>query len=148
MKPPGLGDLDAVIAIARRGSFRAAALDLGLSTTALSNAIGKLEASLGVRLFNRTTRSVSPTDAGRAFVEQVGPGRCLLTTEQHGAIEQVRCDAIARGDSLILLAAGGGRYRPGTPLLKLGRDDRGIVTYWLGYAHAPVAQSGRCFVRR
>lgn len=73
MYRPGLNDLDAVIAIARRASFRAAALDLGMSTTALSNAIGKLEASLGVRLFNRTTRSVALTDAGRAFVEQVGP---------------------------------------------------------------------------
>jgi DNA-binding transcriptional LysR family regulator len=73
MHRPGLNDLDAVIAIARRASFRAAALDLGMSTTALSNAIGKLEASLGVRLFNRTTRSVSLTDAGRVFVEQVGP---------------------------------------------------------------------------
>jgi DNA-binding transcriptional LysR family regulator len=69
----GLMELDAVIAIANKGSFRAAALDLGLSTTALSNLIGKLEKRLGVRLFNRTTRSVSLTDAGRQFVEQVGP---------------------------------------------------------------------------
>jgi len=69
----GLNDLDAVIAIARRGSFRAAAVDLGMSTSALSNAIGKLEANLGVRLFNRTTRSVSLTDAGRAFAERVEP---------------------------------------------------------------------------
>jgi DNA-binding transcriptional LysR family regulator len=45
-----------------------------MSTTALSSAIAKLEAHLGVRLFNRTTRSVSLTDAGRAFVEQVAPG--------------------------------------------------------------------------
>ena len=44
-----------------------------MSTTALSHAIGKLEAELGVRLFNRTTRSVSLTDAGRIFVEQVSP---------------------------------------------------------------------------
>lgn len=73
MYRPGLNDLEAVLAISRRGSFRAAALDLGMSTTALSNAIGKLETALGVRLFNRTTRSVSLTDAGRAFVEQVGP---------------------------------------------------------------------------
>ncbi|WP_350038806.1 LysR family transcriptional regulator [Oceanibaculum nanhaiense] len=69
----GLIELDAVLAIARRGSFRAAALDLDMSTTALSNAIGKLERRLGVRLFNRTTRSVSLTDAGRNFVERVGP---------------------------------------------------------------------------
>ena len=86
MYRPGLNDLDAVVAIARRASFRAAALDLGMSTTALSNAVGKLEASLGVRLFNRTTRSVSLTDAGRVFVEQVGPA----LQDIHGAMEAVR----------------------------------------------------------
>jgi DNA-binding transcriptional LysR family regulator len=68
-----LVDLDAVLSIARLGSFRAAALDLGMSTTALSNAIAKLEQRLGVRLFNRTTRSVSLTDAGKTFAERVGP---------------------------------------------------------------------------
>jgi len=73
MTRQGLVELDAVLAIARRGSFRAAALDLEMSTSALSNAVGKLERQLGVRLFNRTTRSVSLTDAGRNFVEQVGP---------------------------------------------------------------------------
>lgn len=68
-----LSELDAVLSIARQGSFRAAALDLGMSTTALSNAIAKLEQRLGIRLFNRTTRSVSLTDAGRTFVDRVGP---------------------------------------------------------------------------
>lgn len=57
-----------------------------MSTTALSNAVGKLEASLGVRLFNRTTRSVSPTDAGRLFVERAGPA----LQDIHGAMEAVR----------------------------------------------------------
>ncbi|WP_255424944.1 MULTISPECIES: LysR family transcriptional regulator [Corallococcus] len=74
MYQPGLNDLDAVLAVARRSSFRGAALELGMSTTAMSSAIAKLEAHPGVRLFNRTTRSVSLTDAGRAFVEQVAPG--------------------------------------------------------------------------
>lgn len=86
MYRPSLNDLDAVLAIARKGSFRAAALDLGMSTTALSNAVGKLEATLGVRLFNRTTRSVSPTDAGRLFVERAGPA----LQDIHGAMEAVR----------------------------------------------------------
>ncbi len=86
MYRPELNDLDAVLAIARRSSFRAAALDLKMSTTALSNAVAKLEAHLGVRLFNRTTRSVSLTDAGRAFVEQVGPGLESI----HGAIHVAR----------------------------------------------------------
>lgn len=66
-------ELEAVLAIHRCGSFRAAALDLGMSTTALSNAVGKLERELSVRLFNRTTRSVSLTYAGRIFVEQIKP---------------------------------------------------------------------------
>ena len=73
MSKHGLIEFDAVLAIARRGSFRAAALELGLSATALSNLIGKLERRLGVRLFNRTTRSVSLTDAGLKFVDRVGP---------------------------------------------------------------------------
>lgn len=73
MRGTTLGDLEAVSAIVHRGSFRAAAHDLGVSTTALSNAIGKLETELGVRLFHRTTRSVSLTDAGRNFVARTGP---------------------------------------------------------------------------
>ncbi len=73
MEQASLKDLEAVIAIARRGTFRAAAIDVGTSTTALSHMIAKLEAGLGVRLFNRTTRSVSLTDAGKLFVEQITP---------------------------------------------------------------------------
>lgn len=68
-----LMELEAVLAIVRCGSFRAAALDLGMSTTAISNAVGKLERELAVRLFNRTTRSVSLTYAGRIFVAQIKP---------------------------------------------------------------------------
>jgi DNA-binding transcriptional LysR family regulator len=86
MYRPGLLDLEAVVAVARRSSFRAAALELGMSTTALSNAVGKLEAHLGVRLFNRTTRSVSLSEAGRSFVESVGPA----LQDIHGAMEAAR----------------------------------------------------------
>jgi len=66
-------ELEAVLAIARCGSFRSAALELGMSTMAISSAVGKLERELAVRLFNRTTRSVSLTDAGRIFVTQIKP---------------------------------------------------------------------------
>jgi DNA-binding transcriptional LysR family regulator len=66
-------ELEAVLAIVRCGSFRAAALELGMSTTAISNAVQKLERELAVRLFNRTTRSVSLTYAGRIFVAQIKP---------------------------------------------------------------------------
>lgn len=68
-----LTELDAVLTVARWGKFRTAALELGVSTTALSNAVGKMERTLGVRLFNRTTRSVSLTEAGQQFVAQVAP---------------------------------------------------------------------------
>lgn len=66
-------ELEAVLAIVRCGSFRAAAHELGMSTTAISNAVIKLERELDVRLFNRTTRSVSLTYAGRIFVAQITP---------------------------------------------------------------------------
>ncbi|MGO6980325.1 LysR family transcriptional regulator [Rhizobium leguminosarum] len=86
MEHASLKELEAAIAIARRGTFRAAAIDLGMSTTALSHTISRLEAGLGVRLFNRTTRSVSLTDAGRLFVQQVGP----TLQDLHAALDLVR----------------------------------------------------------
>ncbi len=73
MHKSGLVELDAVLAVARRGSFRAAAAELGMSTSALSNAVAGLEARVGVRLFNRTTRSVALSEAGERFVAQVAP---------------------------------------------------------------------------
>ncbi|MGV6876417.1 LysR family transcriptional regulator [Pseudochelatococcus sp. B33] len=86
MQRIGLTDLEAVLAIARRGSFRTAAIELDMSTTALSHTIARLETGLGVRLFNRTTRSVALTDAGQQFVEQVGPA----LSEIRGAMETAR----------------------------------------------------------
>lgn len=86
MEQASLKELESVIAIARRGTFRAAAIDLGMSTTALSHTIGRLEAGLGVRLFNRTTRSVSLTDAGRLFMQQVAPS----LQDLHAALDLVR----------------------------------------------------------
>src|SRR6218665_1370034 len=73
MHRTGLTELEAVLAVARRSSFRAAAQELGMSTTALSSAVAGLEARLNVRLFNRSTRSVALTDAGQRYVQRVGP---------------------------------------------------------------------------
>jgi DNA-binding transcriptional LysR family regulator len=81
-----LVELEAVLAIDRKGSFRAAALELGISTTSLSNTVASLERRLGVRVFNRTTRSVSPTDAGREFVAQLRPAMQSI----HDAVEAAR----------------------------------------------------------
>jgi DNA-binding transcriptional LysR family regulator len=62
-----LADLRAFVAVAELGSFRAAASELHLSQPALSRRIEKLEGALGVRLFDRTTRSVNLTAVGREF---------------------------------------------------------------------------------
>jgi DNA-binding transcriptional LysR family regulator len=73
MHRAGLVELEAVLAVARRGSFRGAATELGMSTSAVSNAVAGLEARLGSRLFHRTTRSVSLTEAGRRFADRITP---------------------------------------------------------------------------
>lgn len=73
MHRSGLIELEVVMAVMRQGSFRAAARELGMSATAVSNAIAGLESRLDVRLFHRTTRSVALTEAGQRFVARVGP---------------------------------------------------------------------------
>ncbi|RYG16547.1 LysR family transcriptional regulator, partial [bacterium] len=88
MYRPGLQEFEAVITVARAESFRKAALTLEMSTTSLSNAVGKLEKHLGVRLFNRTTRSVSLTNAGRVFIERAGPALGDLQSAMDAARSQ------------------------------------------------------------
>lgn len=68
-----LAALNAFRQIARQGSFTRAAAELGVSASALSQSLRALEAHLGVRLLNRTTRHVGVTEAGRAFLERLGP---------------------------------------------------------------------------
>ena len=60
-----LGDLSAFTAVTRAGGFREGARATGLSASGLSEAVRRLETRLGVRLLNRTTRTVAPTEAGR-----------------------------------------------------------------------------------
>ena len=69
----GLTEFEAVLAVARLGSFRAAAADMEMSTSALSQSVASLEARLGTRLFHRTTRSVRLTEAGERFVANLAP---------------------------------------------------------------------------
>lgn len=68
-----LNSLSSFLAVARRRSFAAAARDLGVSTSALSQSVRQLEDRLGVTLLTRTSRSVSPTDAGQRLLENAGP---------------------------------------------------------------------------
>ena len=68
-----LSDLTAFVAVARSGGFRDAARITGSSASSLSEAVRRLETRLGVRLLNRTTRSVAPTEAGARLLERLGP---------------------------------------------------------------------------
>src|SRR5215204_5680051 len=68
-----LNDLAAFVAVGRERSFTKAAAKLGVSQSALSHTIRELETRLGVRLLTRTTRSVSPTEAGERLLETLAP---------------------------------------------------------------------------
>ncbi|WP_100959322.1 LysR family transcriptional regulator [Bosea sp. FBZP-16] len=68
-----LGDLTAFVAVARAGGFRDAARASNGSASSFSEAVRRLEARLGVRLLNRTTRSVAPTEAGARLLDRLGP---------------------------------------------------------------------------
>src|SRR3954465_6547756 len=68
-----LDDLQAFVAVARERSFTKAAAKLGVSQSALSHTVRDLEERLGVRLLSRTTRSVSPTEAGERLLHSIGP---------------------------------------------------------------------------
>jgi DNA-binding transcriptional LysR family regulator len=90
MYKSGLMELEAVVAIARLGSFRAAASDLDVSPTAIGNAVASLENRLGVRLFNRTTRNVALTSAGREYVEAIAPALSDIRTAAQAVADHSR----------------------------------------------------------
>lgn len=73
MQRTNLNDLAAFTTVARERSFTRAAAKLGISQSSLSHLIRDLETRLGIRLLTRTTRSVSPTDAGERLLNTVGP---------------------------------------------------------------------------
>ncbi|MES2825440.1 MAG: LysR family transcriptional regulator [Pseudomonadota bacterium] len=71
--PENLNDLRAFIVVAQVGSFTKAAGQLGISQSALSYTVKTLEDRIGIKLLNRTTRSVSPTQAGKRLLEDIEP---------------------------------------------------------------------------
>lgn len=73
MAQTNFNDILAFVAVARAGSFTRAAAKLGVSQSALSQTVRALEERLGLRLLVRTTRSVSPTDAGEQLLRTVAP---------------------------------------------------------------------------
>jgi DNA-binding transcriptional LysR family regulator len=80
-----LGDLNAFVAVARAKGFREGARTIGSSASGLSEAVRRLETELGVRLLNRSTRSVAPTEAGLRLLERLGPA----LTEVEAALDVV-----------------------------------------------------------
>jgi DNA-binding transcriptional LysR family regulator len=86
MKDIDLRDLDAFIAVARTRNFRRAAIEQRVSVSSLSQRLRELEERLGVRLMNRTTRSVGLTEAGELLLAGVGPA----ISDVGAALDQVR----------------------------------------------------------
>ncbi|WP_093382590.1 LysR family transcriptional regulator [Pseudomonas sp. UC 17F4] len=86
--PALLPGLSVFVTVARNLSFARAASELGVSSTAVSKTIKQVEAALGARLFNRTTRSVSLTDAGSQLLKTVEPALASVDS----AIDQIRSD--------------------------------------------------------
>lgn len=84
-----LGDLYAFVLVAREGSFTRAAARLGISQSALSHSMRNLEARLGFRLLTRTTRSVSPTEAGDRVLNAMAPRLDEIELEL-GALAELR----------------------------------------------------------
>src|SRR6267154_1515518 len=86
MKDFDLRDLDAFVAVARTRNFRRAAIEQHVSVYSLSQRLRDLEERLGVRLMNRTTRSVALTEAGELLLARVGPAM----SDVGAALDQVR----------------------------------------------------------
>jgi len=85
MNRPEFSDLDAFAAIVRHRNFRRAALERGVSASTLSQSVRDLEERLGVRLLNRTTRSVTPTEAGERLATRLSP----IFSEMAEALDEV-----------------------------------------------------------
>jgi DNA-binding transcriptional LysR family regulator len=85
MRRGDIADLTAFVAVADHLSFRTAASRIGITPSALSHTIRQLEERLGMRLLNRTTRSVSLTDAGHRLLERLRPAIAQI----HGALEDL-----------------------------------------------------------
>src|SRR5438094_6113313 len=81
MPRQNINDLLAFVAVAKERSFTRAAAKLGVSQSALSHTIRGLEERLGLRLLTRTTRSVSPTEAGERLLHTIGPRFAEIESE-------------------------------------------------------------------
>ncbi|PPC73924.1 LysR family transcriptional regulator [Pokkaliibacter plantistimulans] len=104
-----LADLNAFLTVENHRSFTKAAIELGITTSALSHSIRNLESRLGVRLLNRTSRTVSPTDAGAALAKRLALGfeeigNALAELDQHRdrPAGRLRINVLSDGARLLL----------------------------------------------
>ncbi|MGH6616490.1 LysR family transcriptional regulator [Sphingomonas sp.] len=84
MTTPNLDDIRLFASVAEAGGFRTAAQRRNVSASSLSDAVRRLEGDLGVRLLNRTTRSVTPTEAGQRLLERLRPALAEITDALDG----------------------------------------------------------------
>lgn len=106
MRSQALDGLPHFVAVAEQGSFAAAAVRLGVSPSAVSQAVGNLERRVGATLFNRTTRSVALTEAGARYLERVTPA----LRELEGAEEAIDAAVQARPRGTLRLNVVRGGY--------------------------------------
>lgn len=132
MPRSNINDLATFVAVARERSFTRAAAKLGVSQSALSHTVRLLESKLGVRLLNRTTRSVAPTEAGERLLRTVAPrfdeieaGLAALNTLRDKPAGLVRITATEYAADAILLPKLA-KFLPEYPDIKveIGIDDR------------------------
>ena len=104
-----LADLNIFVTIVRRKSMKLAAIELGVTTSAVSHRMKKLEADLGVRLLNRTSRSLTPTEAGAALATQlenglrtIGEALEALTSQRDFPSGRIRLNALRDAARLII----------------------------------------------
>jgi DNA-binding transcriptional LysR family regulator len=95
-----LSGVTILAAVVESGSFARAAVALGMSDSGVGRAVSRLEDRIGVRLLDRTTRSMTLTDEGRRFYEQVAPS---LTDIEEAATEASGAPDVVRGRLRVVL---------------------------------------------
>src|SRR6516164_7795985 len=122
MQRAAVSDLSAFVAVATHRSFSRAAAELGLSPSALSHTVRSLEERLDLRLLNRTTRSVAPTEAGERLLERLRPALRLRLN-------------VPRSAALLLLAPVMTRFIKAYPQMRLEitTEDRLVDIVASGY---------------
>ena len=125
MQGGNLNDLLAFLAVARERSFTKAAAQLGVSQSALSQTIRQLEERLGLRLLTRTTRSVSPTEAGERLLRSVGP-RLDEIEDEIEALSELREKPAGRSGSrpptMQSIMCSGRSWRSSCPSIRTSRS--------------------------